>query len=176
MDRLSKENFRNAKGQKPDFDPQTLPIAMVHIGPGAFFRAHLLDYMDRLNNTDARFGVSACSLHSRSIKDALTPQDGLFSLHLLDHTPSTKIIGSLRECLFAPDDGHLWRQRLSASTTLYVSLTITEKAYGLDRFHKPDLNRDDFRQDIISPHHPQSVMGILLEGLHLRHHKSIPPL
>ena len=175
MDSLSLNTLSKSKAIKPQFDPKTLPISIVHIGPGAFFRAHFMDYIDRLNDTNPRFGVSALSLHSRKVKDALTPQDGLYSLHLLDQTPSIKILGSLRECLFAPEDGNLWRLRLSAPTTLYVSLTITEKAYGLDKFHTPDFSGDELTHDIRNPHHPISVIGILLEGLSLRFQQSIAP-
>ena len=77
-------------------------IGILHIGPGAFHRAHQAVHVDdvlRLGGADWAF--CGISLRSPSVRDAIAPQDCLYSLAILDRKARLRIIGSIKELLFA---------------------------------------------------------------------------
>src|SRR5580698_9471008 len=61
-----------------------LPTGIVHFGPGAFHRVHQAWYVDKLLADDPRWGICGVSLRSSEVRDALAPQDGLYTLATLD--------------------------------------------------------------------------------------------
>ena len=71
---------------------------------------------------------------NRRIRDVLAAQDGLYTLVLRhgDGTWDARIIGSITEFLFAPDDPEAAIEKIAAPATRIVSLTITEGGYNLD--------------------------------------------
>lgn len=127
------------------YDRATTKIGVLHIGPGAFHRAHQADYFDRLLAQDPRWAISAVSLRSAGVKQALDPQDGLYTLATLDEATAFRVIGAHREHLVAPAPARLADPNLKLAT-----LTITEKGYclapdgGLDLSH-PDLETSAIR-------------------------------
>lgn len=160
---------------KPDYALQSLPISVVHFGPGAFFRAHQAYYFDQLNKTDPRFGICGVSMHSTSVSEALSAQDGLYVLSQLDNVTKYQVIGSLRElCLANRDRVHVMN-RLSAPETLYVTSTITEKGYCLGADGILDVNHPDIAHDIAAPQAPISYLGFVNLGLKARFDKAIRP-
>lgn len=127
------------------YDRARTRIGVLHIGPGAFHRAHQADYFDRLLAHDPRWAITAVSLRSAGVKQALDPQDGLYTLATLDETTAFRVIGAHREHLVAPPPARLADPDLRLAT-----LTITEKGYclapdgGLDLTH-PDLEASAIR-------------------------------
>ena len=117
-----------------------LGAAIVHLGIGAFARAHLAAVNEAaLHATgDLRWGIVGVSLRQADTRDALAPQDGLYALGLrdadADGTPreSLRIIGGLREVLVAPEAPAAVLERIAAAETRIVSLTVTEKGYCHD--------------------------------------------
>jgi fructuronate reductase len=103
----------------------------VHFGPGAFHRAHQAFYFDQLLAKDPRWGICAVSLKSPGVRDALQPQDGLYTLAQLDAETTFRVVGSILEVLVAPEDPPSVFARLAAPTTRMVTLTVTEKGYCL---------------------------------------------
>ena len=146
----------------------TLPPGIVHFGPGAFHRVHQAWYVDRLLVDDARWGICGVSLRSPDVRDALVPQDGLYTLATLDEHTSYQVIGSLREILVAPEDPEKVLARLSAPTTRVVTITVTEKGYCLDAKGDLDTHHADIQRDLRQPHLPTSLIGYLAEGLRRR--------
>ena len=102
--------------------PSTLPTGIVHFGPGAFHRVHQAWYVDKLLADDPRWSISGVSLRSSEVRDALAPQDGLYTLTTLDERVSFQVIGSVREILVAPEDPERVLERLSAPTTGVVTI------------------------------------------------------
>ena len=88
----------------PTYDRDKVQIGVVHFGPGAFHRAHQAFYFDALLETDPRWGVCAVSLKSPGVRDALEPQDGLYTLAQLDAQTTFRVIGAIREVLVADRD------------------------------------------------------------------------
>jgi fructuronate reductase len=116
------------------------------------------------------------SLRSPDARDALVPQDGLYTLATLDEHTSYQLIGSLREILVAPEDPEKVLARLSAPTTRVVTITVTEKGYCLDARGDLDTDHADIRRDLRQPHLPTSLIGYLVEGLRRRRAVGAEPL
>ena len=89
---------------RPHYDRAGTSIGTVHFGPGAFHRAHQAFYFDRLLERDASRAICAVSLKTPSVRDALAPQDGLYTLTELDAAPTLRVIGAIREVLVATED------------------------------------------------------------------------
>lgn len=111
------------------YDRSRLRTGVVHLGPGAFHRAHQAPVFDRLCASDPRWGITGVSLHSASVRTALAPQDGLYTLVTLDADLRFQVIGAVREVLVAPENPEAVLARLTAPETEIVTLTITEKGY-----------------------------------------------
>jgi fructuronate reductase len=152
----------------PTYDRGATRFGIVHIGPGAFHRAHQAFYVDTLLHSDKRWAISALSLKSTTLRDALSPQQGLYTLVELGAAPRARIIGSIRELLVGPADADAAFARLSARDTQLVTLTVTEKGYCLDTRNELDLQNPDIRHDLQNPAQPRSTIGWIVEGLRRR--------
>lgn len=164
-----------ANVRRPDYDRRAVRPGVVHFGPGAFHRAHQAQAFDDLLSADPRWGIVGVSLNSPDVRDALTPQDGLFTLALLDAEVSFRVIGAIKSVLFAPENPEAVLSRLCASDTEIVTLTITEKGYCLGSSGQLDLNHPDIRADLENPTKPKSAIGYLVEGLKRRRAHDLAP-
>ena len=109
---------RPRSGERP-------PPQVVHLGIGAFHRAHQAVIFD-----DLGLGVTAASLRAPTVRDSLTPQDCLYSLVVRDGTTETvRVIGAVRNVIVAPEAPQDLIDALAAPETRIVTLTITEKGY-----------------------------------------------
>jgi len=152
-------------------------IGVVHFGPGAFHRAHQAWYFDDALVHDHRWGVSAVSLKSAGLRDALAAQDGLYTVAVLDESIRYRVMGSLRERLVAADESERERvlARLAAPATTLVTLTITEKGYCLRADGTLDFDHADVAADLAAPHSPTSAIGHVVEGLRRRRAAGVAP-
>jgi fructuronate reductase len=160
---------------RPDYDRASTRIGTVHFGPGAFHRAHQAFYFDRLLERDAGRAVCAVSLKSSLVRDALAPQDGLYTLMELDAHPTLRVIGAIREVLVAAEDPGMVCSRLAAPDTSLVTITVTEKGYCLDGAGILDFDHPDIAHDLRHPEGPRSLIGWLVRGLQLRHECGLAP-
>jgi fructuronate reductase len=169
--RLSEASLHAARSGTilPTYDREATRFGIVHIGPGAFHRAHQAYYVDTLLHSDKRWAISALSLKSRTLRDALGPQQGLYTLVELGAAPRARIIGAIREQLVGPDDAAAAFARLTARDTQIVTLTVTEKGYCLDARNELDLANADIAHDLADPSRPRSTIGWIVEGLRRRH-------
>ena len=94
----------------PRYDRHLVRPGVVHFGVGGFHRAHQAMYLDRLMNEGKALDWGICGVGvmpvDRRMKEALSAQDGLYTL-VLKHSDGTyepRVIGSIVEYLFAPDD------------------------------------------------------------------------
>ncbi|HWW26871.1 MAG TPA: mannitol dehydrogenase family protein, partial [Caulobacter sp.] len=159
----------------PDYDRDKITIGVVHFGPGAFHRAHQAFYFDQLLARDPRWGLCAVSLKSPGVRDALQPQDGLYTLAQLDAETTFRVVGSILEVLVAPEDPPSVFARLAAPGTRLVTLTVTEKGYCLTGDGKLDTAHPDIVHDLAHPRAPVSAVGYIVEGLRRRHQAGLPP-
>jgi fructuronate reductase len=159
----------------PAYDRDKVTVGVVHFGPGAFHRAHQAFYFDQLLAKDPRWGLCAVSLKSPGVRDALQPQDGLYTLAQLDAETTFRVVGSILEVLVAPEDPPSVFARLAAPTTRMVTLTVTEKGYCLTGDGKLDVAHPDIVHDLAHPREPVSAVGYIVEGLRRRHQAGLPP-
>lgn len=113
--------------RRPDFDPATLRTGIVHLGIGAFARAHLAAYTQPLLHDDPSWGICGVSLRSPSTRDALTPQDNLYTRAERDGTGEhLHIMAALTELVVGADAA---LDRLLDPAVRIVTITVTEKGY-----------------------------------------------
>src|SRR5438105_2873778 len=66
---------------RPRYERAAVATGIVHLGIGAFQRAHLAMYTEAaLNVGDPHWGIVGASLRSPTVRDALKPQDSLYTL------------------------------------------------------------------------------------------------
>nr|WP_268820361.1 mannitol dehydrogenase family protein [Paraglaciecola sp. G1-23] len=151
-------------------------IGIVHIGPGAFFRGHQSWYTHTaLQMAGGDWGISCVSMRSPGVADALNPQDGLYTVAVLDAQTSYEIIGSIQEVLIAKEQYTELQARLSSADTKYVTMTITEKGYCLNSEGNLDLDNDNIKQDLAGNQQACSTIGVLVEALGTRKAAGLEP-
>jgi len=159
---------------RPDYDPAAVRIGIVHFGPGAFHRAHQAVYVDDLLADHPEWGICGVSLHSAGVRDALRPQDGLYTLALLGEQTSLRVIGAIRELLVAGEEQAAVLARLAEPAVKLVTLTITEKGYCLAG-EDLDFAHPDIAHDLAAPQAPRSAIGYVVAGLRARRARGIAP-
>ncbi|HJS91994.1 MAG TPA: mannitol dehydrogenase family protein [Steroidobacteraceae bacterium] len=177
LPRLSEHTLERASAQllRPGYRRSQTRIGSVHFGPGAFHRAHQASYFERLLEKDPTRALCAVSLRTASLRDALAPQDGLYTLVELDAAPTLRIIGALRELLVAAESPGAVSSRLCDPDTSVVTMTVTEKGYCLDGSGELDLAHPDIAHDLRHPETPRSLIGWLVCGLELRRERGLAP-
>jgi mannitol 2-dehydrogenase len=113
-----------------------------------------------------------------AMKQALDAQDGLYTL-VLKHSDGTyepRVIGSIVEYLFAPDDPEAVIERMTAESTRIVSLTITEGGYNInDLTGEFDQANPDVRHDLQPGVAPRTTFGLITEALRRRRSLGLAP-
>ena len=175
--RLSDQTLERGSQQllRPGYRRAQTRIGTVHFGPGAFHRAHQAFYFDRLLEKDPTRAICEVSLKTASVRDALAPQDGLYTLVELDEAPTLRAIGAIRELLVAAESPGAVAARLSHPDTSLVTMTVTEKGYCLDGSGGLDLAHPDIAHDLSQPQAPRSLIGWLVRGLELRRERGLAP-
>ncbi len=111
------------------------------------------------------------------MRDVLAAQDGLYTLVLRhgDGTWDARVIGSIVEYLFAPDDPGAAIEKMAAPEIRIVSLTVTEGGYNLDavtgEFNSSD---ESVVADLRPGATPRTVFGMVTEALARRRERGIP--
>jgi mannitol-1-phosphate/altronate dehydrogenase len=115
----------------PRYDRRGLQPGVVHLGVGGFHRAHQAVYLDDLAAADPRWGVTGVSLRRPAMRDALTPQDGLYTvLERGEGGERARVVGVLRRTLFAPAQERAVLSALADPRMRLVTLTVTGDGYG----------------------------------------------
>lgn len=153
---------------RPGYDLREVGVGVVHLGPGAFHRVHQAWYADRLLHDDPRWGIAAVSLRSPTLRAALAPQDGLYTLAEVGAETRYRVIGALRECHVAADAPASTAARIAQAAIRAITLTVTEKGYCLGTDGRLDRHHPDIRHDLANPSTPTSVPGLLAAALWLR--------
>jgi fructuronate reductase len=162
---------------RPRYDRRAVTSGIVHLGIGAFHRAHQAVYTDAvLAAGDMRWGITAASLRSADTRDALAPQDGLYTLNIRGETDQLAVIGSVLRVLVAPENPRALLDALCAPATAIVSLTVTEKAYCRDPATGAlDAKHPDIVHDLAHPDAPRSALGLLAAAIARRRAEGVAP-
>jgi mannitol 2-dehydrogenase len=147
---------------KPSYDRSEISIGIVHFGVGGFHRAHQAMYVDRLLEMGKAKEWGICGVGvlpgDRKMAKVMSDQDGLYTLIAMnpDGSRDPRVIGSIVDYLFAPDDPEAVIELIAAPTTRIVSLTITEGGYFIDEAG------------------PDSVFGLVTAALARRKERGLP--
>ncbi len=158
--------------RRPAFDRRALRTGIVHLGLGAFARAHLAAINDDALDAGAaaEWGLHGVSLRHADVRDALLPQQGLYSLGLRDAAGTqTRVIGSVVSCAVAPEDPQAVVSAIAHADTRIVSLTVTEKGYCHDPATRAlNFAHADIAHDLAQAVEPRSAIGFVVRGLQAR--------
>jgi len=152
----------------PRYDFLSLPVGIVHLGIGAFHRAHQAAYTDdAIAMAGGPWGICGISLRSPDVRDRMRPQDCLYTVVEKSRAGvAYRVIGSVREVLFRGDDLETILARVAASGTRILSLTVTEKGYRHDpATGEPNLGHPDIAHDFACPDDPVSAVGLIVLAL-----------
>lgn len=164
MRRLSAATLHAGTVAGPRYDRRDVTASIVHLGLGAFARAHLCSYLDQLlSEGHTSCGVVGVSLRHRDVPDALVPQDGLYTVGVIDgETLKTQVVGCVVSVLHAPSQPEPVRDVLASPTTTTVTVTVTEKGYCWEpSTRRLDLQHPDVQHDLSHPERPRTVLGHL---------------
>ncbi len=152
--------------RRPGYDFTALRPGIVHLGIGAFHRAHQAVFTeDAVLAAGGSWGVIGVALRRPNVPDALGPQDGLYTVETLSETPRYRVVGVIRQALAAPTRPEPVLAALAAPETHVISLTVTEKGYCLDAHGALDQAHPDIVHDLSEPATPRSTIGWLVQGL-----------
>jgi mannitol 2-dehydrogenase len=166
----------------PTYDRGMVTPGVVHFGVGGFHRAHQAMYHDRVMNGRAAPDWGICGVGvmpaDRMMQQVLDAQDGLYTL-VLKHSDGTyepRVIGSIVEYLFAPDDPEAVIEKMAAPSTRIVSLTITEGGYNIsDVTGDFDMSNPDVVHDLERGAAPRTTFGLITEALWRRRKDGLAP-
>jgi fructuronate reductase len=163
--------------RRPAYDRTGLDVGIIHLGIGAFHRAHQALYTDTvLAAGDRRWSITGVSLRSPQTRDALAPQHGLYTAAMRDaDAEELRVVGSIGSVLVAPEDPDAVLSVLCHPSTRIVSLTITEKGYC----HSPatgelDEAHPEIVHDLSHPKRPRSAPGFIVEAIARRRASGLP--
>jgi mannitol 2-dehydrogenase len=165
----------------PAYDRGRVSTGVVHVGVGGFHRAHQAMYHDRLMNQGVALDWGICGVGvmpaDRRMKEVLDGQDGLYTL-VLKHSDGTyepRVIGSIVEYLFAPDDPEAVVEKMADVSTRVVSLTVTEGGYNLDHVTGEfDSANSEVLDDVRPGAPPRTTFGLVTEALLRRRERGLP--
>lgn len=183
----------------PAVDPAATTVGIVHLGVGAFHRAHQAVFTEdaAAATGESGWGILGVTQRSARVAEQLAPQDGLYGVLTKGReSTSLRVIGSMRGAAFLAGDSALVLEAIAAPTTHVVSSTVSEKGYRRLPSGDPDLADPDLAADVaalaaelgggvIGPEvtgvgraddPARTPMGALVRGLARRHAGSGAPL
>jgi mannitol 2-dehydrogenase len=164
----------------PQYDRHRLVNGIVHIGVGAFIRAHQALYLDRYfhQTSDFQWGICGVGLleQDRRMRDALRSQDCLYTL--VERSPdqdNARIIGSIHQYLFAPEDPQAIIAALASPDCRIVTLTVTENGYYKGGDGELEVNHPTIQHDLQHLDRPIGTYGFLAAALDQRRKQGLAP-
>lgn len=166
---------------KPESRPAVVPGSVrpgiVHLGLGAFHRAHQAVYTEAaVAASGGDWGVIGVAPRSREILDRLRAQDGLYSVLTVDGSGDrAKAVGILSGFGHAAGDPYGVVAALADPGIRIVSMTVTEKAYRLDPAGRLLLG-GELRAQLTGAAPPTTVPALLARGILRRNAAGAGPL
>ncbi len=180
MNRLGAATLGEVRGAiLPGYGRDATGAGQVHLGVGAFMRAHLATYTEAaLERDGGDWGIAGVSLRQRTVFDQLDPQDGLYTVRVADDKETThRVVGALTSVHVAPEDPGRVVSLLADPRVAIVTLTVTEKGYSIaPSTGDLDLEHPGIRADLQGGGAPSTTLGFLAEGLDRRRRLGAPPI
>jgi mannitol 2-dehydrogenase len=182
MTALNQSNLGSLSIPVPSYDRSQVKVGIVHFGVGGFHRAHEAMYIDQLMEQGKALDWGICGVgvmpFDLKMKEAMQSQDCLYTLveKGSDGSWEPRVIGSIVQYLYAPDDPDAVIEKMADPTTRIVSLTVTEGGYN---FHPVTGEFDDtnpaVRADLVPGAVPGTTFGLITEALVRRRSRGIEP-
>ena len=155
----------------PAYNRSEIKTGIAHIGVGGFHRSHEAFYTDQVlhNQNENNWGICGISLldTDRTIFDTLVHQDGLYTLMITepDGKLSARVIGSVTEFLFAPENPDAVIEKLADPDIRIITLTITEGGYNFNAATGEfQINEPSIQWDLKNPENPKTFSAISRKG------------
>ncbi|MGR5452660.1 fructuronate reductase [Vibrio rotiferianus] len=164
----------------PDYDRSTLKSRIVHLGFGAFHRAHqALFTNEMLSKTGSDWGICEINLFGgEELIQSLRAQDHLYTVAEKGAgSTEVKVIGSVTESLHPSLDSiQAVLEKMTEPQVAIVSMTITEKGYCADPATGTlDKNNPLVIADLANPTEPKSALGYIVQALKMRRERGLTP-
>lgn len=166
----------------PKYNRADVKTGIVHFGLGNFHRAHQAVYIDNLMNKGLALDWGICGVgvmpYDLKVRDFMVAQSGLYTLVLKDaaKTLDGRVIGSIHEYLYAPDNPEAVISKLAWPDVRIVSLTVTEGGYNFDPVTGDfNLSNAGVAHDLSINEPPVTIFGLITEGLRRRREAGTPP-
>lgn len=166
----------------PTYDRSAVSVGIVHFGVGGFHRAHQAAYVDALLNRGKAMDWGICGVgvmpSDEAMARALTPQQCRYTLVSKhpDGKLEPRVIGSIVDYLYAPDDPERVLETMTREQTRIVSLTITEGGYNFNQTTHEFIAEDPgVVADLRPGATPSTVFGYVVEALDRRRRLGIAP-
>jgi mannitol 2-dehydrogenase len=182
MTALNQANLGSLSIPVPSYDRSQVTVGIVHFGVGGFHRAHQAMYIDQLMEQGKALDWGICGVgvmpFDLKMKEAMQSQDCLYTLveKASDGSWEPRIIGSIVQYLYAPDDPEAVIEKMADPATRIVSLTVTEGGYN---FHPVTGEFDDtnpaVKADLAPGAVPATTFGLITEALVRRRSRGIEP-
>jgi mannitol 2-dehydrogenase len=166
----------------PSYDRSRIRPGIVHLGVGGFHRSHQAMYLDRLMSQGQALDWGICGVGvlatDRTMADVMAEQDCLFTLVVRhpDGSAEARVIGSIVDYLFAPDDPEAVVVRMADPATRIVSLTVTEGGYNASAVTG---EFDGSHPGVVNDLQPGAALrtsfGLVVEALVRRRDRGIAP-
>ncbi|MBO9495896.1 mannitol dehydrogenase family protein [Thalassotalea sp. G20_0] len=163
------------------YDASELSAGIVHIGLGAFHRAHQALYTHEAISATGEFHWGICAANifgGQELVADLQSQDNAYTVTEMnpDGSRTVKLATAIRQSLAVEDDRRPLLEVMAAETTRIVSLTITEKGYCLNpATGRLMLDNALIAHDLANPQNPKSALGLIVTALDQRRAKGIAP-
>ncbi|MET4047031.1 mannitol dehydrogenase [Rhodococcus sp. 1163] len=166
----------------PTYDRSEVTAGIVHFGVGGFHRAHQAMYVDRLlqQGEASEWGICGVGVlpGDQKMRDVMEAQNCLYTLALKhsDGAWDTRVIGSIVEYLFAPEDADAVIEKMAAESTRIVSLTITEGGYNFSATTGEfDTASPAIAADLEPGATPSTTFGLVVAALARRKDRGLKP-
>jgi fructuronate reductase len=162
--------------KQPHYQPEAHQASIVHIGIGAFHKAHQAVYTDDLlNSVGGDWRIVAVSLRSSTNRDQLEPQDNLYTVVEKNDTQMThRVIAAIEKVMVAPENPDAVIEQLASENTKVVTSTITEKGYCLTPDNRQlNVKHPDILHDLENDSQPKTMAGFLVAACRVRRDKGL---
>ncbi|WP_169815400.1 mannitol dehydrogenase family protein [Nocardia yamanashiensis] len=154
---------------RPPFTPGILETGIVHLGCGAFHRAHqaLITQHAMTATGDRRWGIASVAMSRPDVVGALRAQENLYTTVLRDEgAVRAEVVGAITAAVHAPSDRIGVVRRVADPRVRIVTLTVTTGGYCLaPATGRLDSGSDPVRHDLRCAAKPCTAIGMLVGGL-----------
>ena len=180
MTTISKQ-YQNDLIQTNGYDAREISTGIVHIGLGAFHRAHQALYTHETIAATGEYHWGICAaniLGGQELVHELAAQDNAYTVTEMnaDGSRTVKLATAMHESLAVEEDRRPLLDVMVKEEIRIVSLTITEKGYCLNpATGKLMTDNALIAYDLENPEHPRSALGLIVTALARRKEAGLKP-